>query len=108
MNFEWIKINLFGPESISKKMGHCSGIIKDELFIFGGCDENNKFPSSKILCIDLDLLKNKNTSKIYHVARESLKQSPKDAEGNFILKLLREGNEIPKNLFKFRFSTLGL
>ena len=108
MNFEWIKINLFGPESISKKMGHCSGIIKDELFIFGGCDENNKFPSSKILCIDLDLLKNKNTSKIYHVARESLKQSPKDAEGNFILKLLREGNEIPKNLFKFRFSSFGL
>ena len=101
MNFEWIKINLFGPENICKRVGHCSGILNENLLIFGGCDENNKYPLSKTLCIELDILKNKYTSKMYNFAISSLKQSPKNEEGKFILKLIREGNDIPKNIFPY-------
>ena len=98
MNFEWIKIKLFGPDDICKKAGHCSGIIDDKLLIFGGCDENNKYPLAKILCIELDILRNKYISKIYEYAKQSLKENPKDPEGKFFMKLLREGNELPKNI----------
>ena len=101
MNFEWIKINLFGPENICKRVGHCSGILNENLLIFGGCDENNKYPLSKTLCIELDILKNKYTSKMYNFAISSLKQGPKNEEGKFILKLIREGNDIPKNIFPY-------
>ena len=101
MNFEWIKINLFGPENICQRMGHCSGILNENLFIFGGCDENNKYPSSKALCIELDILKNKYISKMYNFALSSLKQSPKNVEGKLILKLIRDGNDIPKNIFPY-------
>ena len=101
MNFEWIKIELFGPENIQARTGHCSGIINDTLFIFGGCDENNKYPLSKTLSIELDLLKNKKIYKIYDNAKTSLKNNPKDTDGKYIMKLLKEGNEIPKNIFLF-------
>ena len=103
MNFEWIKIRLFGPDVICKKMGHCSEIINDKLLIFGGCDEDNKYPLAKILCIELDILKNRNTSKIYEFANNSIKQRPKDIEGKLILKSLKEGKEIPKSLYHFLY-----
>jgi len=105
MNFEWIKIKLFGPEIICKKMGHCSEIINDKLLIFGGCDEDNKYPVAKILCIELDILKNRNTSRVYDYARSSIKQRPKDYEAKLILKSLKEGNELPKNLYQFWYNT---
>ena len=101
INFEWIKIQLFGPDVIYKKMGHCSGILDEKLLIFGGCDENNKYPLAKTLSIELSIIKNRNLSKIYNSARSSLKQNPKDREGKLILKLLRDGNELPKNLYTF-------
>ena len=101
VNFEWIKINLFGPENICKRMGHCSGIINQKLYIFGGCDEDNKYPYAKTLSIELDILNNRLLSKIYNFAQSSLKQSQKKEEGKIILKILREGNEIPKNLYPF-------
>ena len=101
MNFEWIKIKLFGPENICKKMGHCSGILNEQLIIFGGCDENNKYPLAKILNIELNILKNRNISKIYDYANTSIKQSPKDSEGKYILKLLRDGHELPKNFYNY-------
>ena len=101
MNFEWIKINLFGPENICKRFEHCSGILNENLFIFGGCDENNKYPQAKTFCIELDILKNKYTSKIYNYANTSLKENPKNEEGKLILKLIREGNDIPKNIFPY-------
>ena len=98
MNFQWIRIRLFGPDEICRKAGHCSGIINNKLLIFGGCDENNKYPLAKTLCIELDILRNKYISKIHDYARQSLKQNPKDPEGKFFIKLLREGNELPKNI----------
>ena len=101
MNFEWIKIDLFGPENICKRFEHCSGILNENLFIFGGCDENNKYPQAKTFCIELDILKNKYTSKIYNYANTSLKENPKNEEGKLILKLIREGNDIPKNIFPY-------
>ena len=105
MNFEWIKIKLFGPDDICKKMGHCSEIINDKLLIFGGCDEDNKYPAAKILCIELDILKNRNTSKLYNYARSSLKQRPKDIEAKLILKSLKDGNELPKSLYQFWYNS---
>ena len=101
INFEWINIKLFGPDEICKKMGHCSEIINDNLLIFGGCDENNKYPTAKILCIELDILKNRNTSRIFEFAKNSVEQRPKDIEGKLILRALKEGKEIPKNLYNF-------
>ena len=102
MNFEWIKINLFGPENICKRFEHCSGILNENLFIFGGCDENNKYPQAKTFCIELDILKNKYISKMYNFARSSIKQDPKNEEIKSILKLIREGNDIPKTIFPYR------
>ena len=40
------------------------------MYIFGGCDENNKYPSAKVLCIELDLLRNKKLSKIFDFANQ--------------------------------------
>ena len=80
-------------------------IINDKLLIFGGCDEDNKYPVAKILCIELDILKNRNTSKLYNYARSSLKQRPKDIEAKLILKSLKDGNELPKSLYQFWYNS---
>ena len=101
MNFQWIKIDLFGPDFIFGRMGHCGGIIGEKLYIFGGCDENTKYPSSKVLCIELDLLRNKKLSKIYDYAKSTLSQNPKDKTAKNVMDLLREGAEIPNDVYPF-------
>ena len=101
MNFQWIKIELFGPHNICGRMGHCSGIINEKLYIFGGCDENNKYPSAKVLCIELDLLRNKKLSKIFDFAKSALIQSPKDRTAKNVMQLLKEGAEIPHDIYPF-------
>ena len=101
MNFQWIKINLFGPDNICGRMGHCGGIINEKLYIFGGCDENNRLPSAKVLCIELDLLRNKKLSKIFDFAQSTLVQSPKDKTAKNVLQLLKEGAEIPHDIYPF-------
>ena len=101
MNFQWIKIELFGPQNICGRMGHCSGIINEKLYIFGGCDENNKYPSAKVLCIELDLLRNKKLSKIFDFAKSTLIQSPKDRTAKNVMQLLKEGAEIPHDIYPF-------
>ena len=101
MNFQWIKIELFGPQSICGRMGHCSGIINEKLYIFGGCDENNKYPSAKVLCIELDLLRNKKLSKIFEFAKSALIQNSKDRTARNVLQLLKEGAEIPHDIYPF-------
>ena len=101
MNFEWIKIDLFGPHSISGRMGHCGGIINEKMYIFGGCDENNKYPSAKVLCIELDLLRNKKLSKIFDFAKSTLNQNPKDRTAKNVMQLLKDGAEIPHDIYPF-------
>ena len=101
MNFQWIKINLFGPDNICGRMGHCGGIINEKLYIFGGCDENNRLPSAQVLCIELDLLRNKKLSKIFDFAQSTLVQSPKDKTAKNVLQLLKEGAEIPHDIYPF-------
>ena len=101
MNFQWIKIELFGPESICGRMGHCGGIINEKLYIFGGCDENNKYPSAQVLCIELDLLRNKKISKIYDFAKSALNQNPKDRTAKNVMSLLNLGAEIPHDIYPF-------
>ena len=101
MNFQWIKIELFGPESICGRMGHCGGIINEKLYIFGGCDENNKYPSAQVLCIELDLLRNKKMSKIYEFAKSALIQNSKDRTAKNVISLLNLGAEIPHDIYPF-------
>ena len=101
MNFEWIKIDLFGPHYICGRMGHCGGIINEKMYIFGGCDENNKYPSAQVLCIELDLLRNKKLSKIFDFAKSTLNQSPKDRTAKNVMQLLKDGAEIPHDIYPF-------
>ena len=101
MNFQWFKIDLFGPDSISGRMGHCAGIINEKLYIFGGCDEDNKYPSAKVLCVELDLLRNKKLSKIYDFAKSTLDQNAKDKTAKNVMQLLKDGAEIPHDVYPF-------
>ena len=101
MNFQWLKIDLFGPDSMCGRMGHCGGIISEKLYIFGGCDEDNKYPSARLLCIELDLLRNKKLSKIYEFAKSTLDQNVKDKTAKNVMQLLKEGAEIPHDIYPF-------
>ena len=99
MNFQWFQIELFGTKIEKGRVGHCSEIINDKLFIFGGCDENNKYLSAKVIVIELDLLRNKKLGKIYEYANFSLMQNPKDRTAKNILELLSIGAELPKDIY---------
>ena len=99
MNFQWFQIELFGAKIEKGRVGHSSQIINDKLFIFGGCDENNKYVSSKVMCVELDLLRNKKLGKIYDFANFSLMQNPKDKTAKNIVELLSNGAELPKDIY---------
>ena len=101
MNFQWLKIELFGGPTKDKRVGHCSGIIDDKLYIFGGCDENNKYPSARVLCVELDLLRNKKLFKIYDFAKSTLEQTPKDRTAKNVLELIQLGAELPSDIYPF-------
>ena len=99
MNFHWLQVELFGTRIERGRIGHCSQIINDKLFIFGGCDENNKYLSSKVMCIELDLIRNKKLGKIYDYANLALSQNPKDKTAKNIIELLNIGAELPKDIY---------
>ena len=99
MNFQWLQVELFGSKIENGRMGHCSEIINDKLFIFGGCDENNKYVSAKVICIELDLIRNKKLGKIYEFATFSLSQNPKDKTAKNIIELLNIGAELPRDIY---------
>ena len=101
MNFQWFKIELFGPQIEGGRFGHCSDIIDDKLYIFGGCDDNNKYLSAKVLCIELDLLRNKKFGKIYEFAKYSLEQNPKDRTAKNVMDLLNVGADLPQDIYPF-------
>jgi hypothetical protein len=99
MNFQWFKIELFGAKIERGRVGHCSEIINDKLFIFGGCDENNKYIPAKVMCVELDLIRNKKLGKIYEFATFSLTQNPKDKIAKNVIELLNVGAELPKDVY---------
>ena len=99
MNFQWFHIELFGTKVEKGRMGHSSEIIKDKLFIFGGCDENNIYMPAKVMIIELDLLRNKKLGKIYDYASYSLLQNPKDKIAKNVVELLNIGAELPKDIY---------
>ena len=99
MNFQWLQVELFGTKIENGRIGHCSEIIKDKLFIFGGCDENNKYIPAKVICIELDLIKNKKLGKIYEFANFTLTRNPKDKTAKNIVDLLDIGAELPKDIY---------
>ena len=99
MNFQWFHIELFGAKVEKGRMGHSSEIVNDKLFIFGGCDENNRYIPAKVMCIELDLLRNKKLGKIYEFANYSLLQNPKDKTAKNVVELLNVGAELPKDVY---------
>ena len=101
MNFQWFKIELFGSKIEGGRFGHCSDIVDDKLYIFGGCDDNNKYISAKVLCIELDLLRNKKLGKIYEFAKYSLEQNPKDRTAKNVMELLNVGADLPQDIYPF-------
>ena len=101
MNFQWINVRLFGASIIQQISGHSAGIINDKLYIFGGSDGDNKYISAKLLCIELDLFRNKKLSKIYEYASEVLKDNPKDKTAKNVLELIKGGADLPPDIYPF-------
>ena len=99
MNFQWFKIELFGMQVKSGRVGHSSEIVNDKLFIFGGCDEDDRYIPAKIMVIELDLLRNKKLGKIYDFATFSLSQNPKDKTAKNVVELLNIGADLPKDVY---------
>lgn len=101
MNFQWINVQLFGA-SISKGIvGHCAGIINDKLYIFGGCDETNKYTQAKLLSVELDLFRNKKLSKIFEYALAVLQKNPKDKTSKNVIDLIKQGVDLPPDIYPF-------
>ena len=101
INFQWTTVGLFGA-SISKGIsGHCTGVVNDKLYIFGGCNENNQYLSAKVSCIELDLLRNKKIRKIYEFAKASLEENPKDRTAKNVMGFLTEGADLPPDVYPF-------
>ena len=101
MNFHWINVNLFGASIKQGISGHCAGIINDKLYIFGGCDEDNRYINAKLLCVELDLFRNKKLAKIYEYASSVLKDNPKDKTAKNVLELLKGGVDLPPDIYPF-------
>ena len=101
MNFQWINVRLFGASIIQQISWHSAGIINDKLYIFGGSDGDNKYISAKLLCIELDLFRNKKLSKIYEYASEVLKDNPKDKTAKNVLELIKGGADLPPDIYPF-------
>ena len=101
MNFQWIGVKLFGTEIKTKVSGHCAGIINNKLYVFGGNDEDNKYTSAKLLCIELDLIRNKKLTRIYQYAQTVLTENPKDRTAKNVMDLLRDGADLPPDIYPF-------
>ena len=101
MNFQWINVKLFGAQLKEGITGHCAGIINDKLYIFGGCDEDNKYINAKLLCIELDLFRNKKLSKIYEHASSVLEDNPKDKTAKNVMDIMKRGVDLPSDIYPF-------
>ena len=101
MNFQWIGVKLFGTDIKTKISGHCAGIINNKLYVFGGNDEDNKYTSAKLLCIELDLIRNKKLARIYQYAKTVLAENPKDRTAKNVMDLMRDGADLPPDIYPF-------
>ena len=101
MNFQWINVKLFGTDIKTKVSGHCAGIINNKLYVFGGSNEENKYTSAKLLCIELDLIRNKKLTRIYQYAKTVLAENPKDKTAKNVMDLLRDGADLPPDIYPF-------
>ena len=101
MNFQWINVRLFGASINEQISGHCAGIINDKLYIFGGTDGDNRYINAKLLCIELDLFRNKKLSKIYEYASAVLKDNSRDKTAKNVLELMKGGVDLPPDVYPF-------
>lgn len=101
INFCWINVDLFGTLNPERRSGHCSAVVDNSLYIFGGYDENNTYINAKTMCVDLDILKNKKLKKIYDYAVSTLKSNHRDRGAHKILECLEEGKDLPPEIISF-------
>ena len=101
MNFQWLNVKLFGATISLGIVGHCAGIIYDKLYIFGGCDETNKYTQAKLLCVELDLFRNKKLAKIFEYAQAVLEKNPKDKTSKNVIDLIKGGVDLPPDIYPF-------
>ena len=101
MNFQWIGVKLFGTDIRTKVSGHCAGIVNNKLYVFGGSDEDNKYTNAKLLCVELDLIRNKKLTKIYKYAKAVLKENPKDRTAKNVIELMKDGADLPSDIYPF-------
>ena len=101
MNYQWINVKLFGAQIKEGIAGHCSEMINNKLYIFGGCDENNKYINAKLLCVELDLFRNKKLAKIFEYASSVLSDNPKDKTAKNVMELMKGGVDLPPDIYPF-------
>ena len=101
MNFQWIGVQLFGTDIKTKISGHCAGIINNKLYVFGGSNEDNKYTSAKLLSIELDLMRNKKLTRIYEYAKTVLAENPKDKTAKNVMDLMKDGADLPPDIYPF-------
>ena len=101
MNFQWLNVKLFGASITEGIAGHCAGIVNDKLYIFGGCNENNKYIKAKLLCVELDLFRNKKITKIFEYALAVLNENPKDKTAKNVMELIKGGVDLPQDIYPF-------
>lgn len=93
-NFTWIEVNLFGM-SYDPRAEMVMEIDKDKLYIFGGCNEK-AFLSSKVMCVDLDIIANRRKKKILDYAKEEkVFGGSSEKTANQALYMLENGIDIP-------------
>ena len=99
INFSWFKIDFFGMKN-EPRAEHCSEIIGDKLFIFGGSNAESILPS-KVIVVELDLFKNKKYKKSYDFAKENLKLDPNDKTAKMVVNNIDKGLDIPNEIYPF-------
>jgi hypothetical protein len=99
MNFIWFRIELFGMKN-EPRAEHCSEIIGDKLFIFGGSNAESILPA-KVVAVELDLFKNKKFKKSYDFAQENLKLDPSDKTAKMVINNIENGVDIPDEIYPF-------
>ena len=61
----------------------------------------DKYTSAKLLSIELDLMRNKKLTRIYEYAKTVLSENPKDKTAKNVMDLLKDGADLPPDIYPF-------
>lgn len=105
LSFDWLEVKLFGCQN-PPRAEHSSCIIDNNLYIFGGCNEEN-FISAKWFVVSLDFYKNQRTKRVYDFCVKELNETGIDklkSNNNFandLLNKIKFGSEISDDIYNF-------